>query len=244
MQEISTGQIAFIIIMTVLLLIVMPIIQSRTGKSMSELLFGAGRKKKNQEDDIRSKTKSAREPKQRNGAKSDLTVFVAQLLKFANKNGMRVVAPGTVEYKGETARLVAFLVAPSGVTGIYCLGFGGTITPGGKNSPWKQHMNGQDLTFRSPLEVCGEQEALVRAAMDEAGLKGNLDIVTVFTNPRVTLMSIPTSKIYTQKQFMEHLKNTGALKRGDMDVENTTRILAQLAKIKEKKGLKPKRRDK
>ena len=46
MEKISTEQIAFVIVMAVLLMFVLPIVQSRTGKSLSELLFGVGRKKK------------------------------------------------------------------------------------------------------------------------------------------------------------------------------------------------------
>ena len=227
MEKISTEQIAFVIVMAVLLMFVLPIVQSRTGKSLSELLFGVGRKKKQDGADGAPKKSAGREPRMNNGTRNDLTVFVSQLLKTANKNGMGVVAPGLVEYKGKTAQLVAFLVAPSGVTGIYCLE---------KDGPWKQHMNGQDTTFRNPLAVCKEQYELVRAAMDEAGVKADLDIVTVFTNSRVTLKAVPSARIYTQKQFMEHLKNTDSLKRGDVDVKEMTKVLARLAKIKEKKA--------
>ena len=194
------------------------------------------RKKKQDGADGAPKKSAGREPRMNNGTRNDLTVFVSQLLKTANKNGMGVVAPGLVEYKGKTAQLVAFLVAPSGVTGIYCLGFGGVVMPGEKDGPWKQHMNGQDTTFRNPLAVCKEQYELVRAAMDEAGVKADLDIVTVFTNSRVTLKAVPSARIYTQKQFMEHLKNTDSLKRGDVDVKEMTKVLARLAKIKEKKA--------
>jgi len=35
---------------------------------------------------------------------------------------------------------------------------------------------------------------------------------------------------------MEHLKNTDSLKRGDVDVKEMTKVLARLAKIKEKKA--------
>ena len=60
--------------------------------------------------------------------------------------------------------------------------------------------------------------------------------MTVFTNSRVTLKAVPSARIYTQKQFMEHLKNTDSLKRGDVDVKEMTKVLARLAKIKEKKA--------
>ena len=52
----------------------------------------------------------------------------------------------------------------------------------------------------------------------------------------MTLKATPSALIYTQKQFMEHLKNTDSLKRGDIDVKEMTGVLARLAKIKEKKA--------
>ena len=100
MEKISTEQIAFVIVMAVLLMFVLPIVQSRTGKSLSELLFGVGRKKKQDGADGAPKKSAGREPRMNNGTRNDLTVFVSQLLKTANKNGMGVVAPGLVEYKG------------------------------------------------------------------------------------------------------------------------------------------------
>ena len=64
----------------------------------------------------------------------------------------------------------------------------------------------------------------------------DLNIVTVFTNPRVNLLYGPSDSVFTQKQFMEYLKNTELLKTGDLDVADTTRILAKLAKIQEKRA--------
>ena len=237
MQDSSTGQIVLIAVIAALFLVVLPRIQSRTGKSMSELLLGINKKKEKQGEEGRTAEKSrGREPKQKNGTQGDLTIFVSQLLKFAGKNGMSVVAPGMGEYQGKTALLVALLVAPHGVTGIHCVGFGGTITPGEGSKPWNQHMNGKDLMFTNPRVFCQEQYDLVRAAMDEEGINGDLNIVTVFTNPRVNLLYGPSDSVFTQKQFMEYLKNTELLKTGDLDVADTTRILAKLAKIQEKRA--------
>jgi len=152
-----------------------------------------------------------------NGTKGELTAFVAQLLKYASKNGMHLVAPGTVKYQGKTARLTALLVAPGGITGIYCLGFGGTISPHSQSSPaepsrpWKQHINGQDLTFENPLKVCQEQYRIVQGALEEAGITADLKIVTVFTNARANLLSAP-SLVFTQKMFLSYLYDNKDLK--------------------------------
>lgn len=229
MSELPISQILLIVLLAVLLLIIMPIFQSRTGKSLSEVLFGVRPKKKQDE-----KHKApAREPRINNGTKGELTAFVAQLLRFAGKNGMRLVAPGTVEYKGEKARLTAFLVAPGGVVGIYCLGFGGTITKDDKPSPWRQHINGEDRTFENPEAVCQKQRQLVVKAMEEAGIQAPLTIVTVFTNARAALVS-PPEGVYTPKSLTAYLKENRELKSGGVDMEKTARELAVLAGIKKK----------
>lgn len=44
MQKISPGQIAFVLLMAVLLMFVLPMHQSKTGKSLSQILFGSFKK--------------------------------------------------------------------------------------------------------------------------------------------------------------------------------------------------------
>lgn len=240
MSELPVKQMLFIAVMAVLLMIIVPILQSRTGKSMTELLFGVRKKQKKEKEN----SAPVREPRINNGTKGELTAFVAQLLRFTQKNGMRLVAPGTIAYKGQTARVTAFIVAPSGIIGIYCLGFGGKITGVEEPAPWKQHMNGEDKTFENPLKVCREQQQLIRSAMDEAGIAGDLDIVTVFTNARASLYSIPSSRIYTQKNFMDHLSSTSSLRNGSLDVNKTAQDLAVLADVKGKRNSKAGKKNK
>ncbi len=235
----TTKQLLFVIIMAALLLLVIPIFESRTGKSFTELFFGI-RKKKPTSRDVSAAAK--KEPHINNGSKGELTAFVAQLIRFANKYKLRLVAPGTVEYQGKTARLTSILVAPGGMIGIYCLGFGGEINPGDKETdPWKQHMNGQDTTFENPVTVCQEQYKLVVSAMEAAGIQGSLKIVTVFTNPRATLHAYPAS-VYTQKRFMEELKANTALRSGSLDIEKTALALAELANVKKREQEAAKKR--
>lgn len=242
MSEISAKQIIFVVVMALLLLIIVPVLESRTGKSLREILFGFPRKKKNGAGSSGSSASApAREPRINNGTKGELTAFVAQLLRFTSKNGMRLVAPGTITYRGKTSRLTSLIVTPSGVIGIYCLGFGGTITPNDQSGAWKQHINGEDKTFENPLSVCKAQYDLVRGAMNDAGIWDHLEIVTVFTNARATLVSKPASSVYTQKEFMDFLKNTHSLTSGNNDIERTALTLAELAGIKNKKTEKKKK---
>lgn len=233
MSDISLNQIIMIAAIAVLLFVLLPLLEKRTGKNLTEMIFGVRRRgSRSAKQPEASKQKA--EPKISNGTKAELTSFVAQMMRFAARNKMHLVAPGTVEYEGKEARLTCLLVAPGGIIGVYCLGFGGDIKPAGSPYPWKQHINGKDLTFTNPIKACQEQYDLVTAAMKQAGVEGTLKVVTVFTNPKANLLSHPAS-VYTQQQFMEYLKENEALKNGTLDAEKTALALADLAKIQEKK---------
>lgn len=233
MMDSTLGQIVIGILLGVIAVVFIRKFQNRTGINVSELLFGS--KKKEETKGEKEKKKEFSGPKGKNGTKADLTVFISQLLRAAGKRGMRVVAPGTVQYKGEMARLTAFLISPSGVTGIYCLGFGGEIRTGGEGNPWCQYMNGEKRTFENPVLACRKQYELVRGAMDEAGLTAPLDIVAVFTNKAAVLPKEASGTVYSQERFIEHIKNTHAFQIGSTDLEQTTKVLAKLAGIKERK---------
>lgn len=233
MSEIPVSQLLFIVVMGVLLLLIVPVLEARTGKSLTELLFGFRRKSERTGKQPASQGK--KEPRINNGTKGELLAFISQLIRFAGKNGMQVVAPGMVTWKGKTTRLSALLVTPGGITGIYCLGFGGRITGAREPASWRQHINGEDKTFPNPLTACREQEELLRAAMADAGIHGDVDVVTVFTNPRATLCEVPSSRIYSQSDFMTYLRETSALRNGDLDVKETAQKLAVLADVKGKR---------
>lgn len=242
MADHSSQQFLFVGFLLFFLIILIPVLQKRTGKDITHMLFGIRSRKDPASQNVAAK--SAREPRVRNGTKSELTSFVAQLLRFTSKNGMRLVAPGTITHGGKTARLTALVVAPGGIVGVYCLGFGGTIAPANRKEPagkslaWRQHINGEDKSFDNPLKACQEQAELIRLAMDEAGIQAELNVVTVFTNPHATLESTP-SFVYSPKSFIQYLKENGELKTGSLDIHQAALKLAELAGIhSNKKGKK------
>ncbi len=227
-------QFLFIAILAFVMILLIPILQKRTGKDITRMLFGIRSLKEPEAEKI---TKAPRKPLVRNGTKNELTAFVAQLLRFTSKNGMRLVAPGTISHDGKTARLTALVVAPGGIIGVYCLGFGGTIAPGNRMEPagvsasWRQHINGEDKTFDNPIKACQEQKELIRSAMECAGITASLEIVTVFTNPQAVLESTPAF-VFHPKSFFQYLKEREDLKTGDLDIHQTALQLAGLAGIK------------
>ncbi len=240
MEEIGSNQFLFVAVLVFLMMIIIPIVQKRTGRDLSQILFGIkSRKSRDKEEAV----KVTGEPRVRNGTKNELTIFVASLLRFTSKNGMRLVAPGTVSHSGKTARLTALVVAPGGIVGVYCLGFGGTIAPGdrkapaGKTAPWRQHINGEDKTFDNPVKACEEQKELIKTAMEQAGIVAPLRVVTVFTNAQATLQSTPAF-VYSPKSFLKYLKEEPTLKSGSLDINETAQTLARLAGIKKEEPKK------
>lgn len=213
------------------------ILYSRYGKHRDKdwmgMIFGISSRKKTETEE-ETKKKPSR-PKEKNDTKTELTLFASELLKTASRNGMRVVMPGIVDYKGESSRLTAFLISPRGITGVYCLGFGGSIRAGEGEKPWKQFMNGEEKQIENPIVVCRQQQELVEAAMREAGIFAELEVVAVFTNSAVKLSMNPSALVYTKKDFLAHIKDTDALKRGSLDVEKATKDMAALADIEGRK---------
>lgn len=212
------------------------ILYSRYGKHRDKdwmgMIFGISSRKKTETE---KKTKPSK-PKEKNDTKTELTLFASEILKTASKNGMRVVMPGIVDHKGESSRLTAFLISPRGITGVYCLGFGGSIQAGEGEKPWKQLMNGEEKQIENPLVVCRQQQELVEAAMKEAGILADLEVVAVFTNSSVKLSMNPSARVYTKKDFLAHIRDTDALKRGSLDVEKVTKEMAALADIEGRKA--------
>jgi len=227
------GQILFVVIMALLLVFLLPMLQSRTGKTLGELFFGTGhgllRRKPAAE------RAPAKEPRINNGTKGELTAFVARLLRFANGHGMALVFPGAIRYKGQTASLTAILVTPARIIGVQCLGFGGSITPAGGSRPWKQHINGQDLTFDNPTALGQKMLHLLQDAASGSKLAAPADVVTVFTNARSSFPEGLPAKTYRQEDFFAWLKENETLKNGSLDVRAASLVLADLAGIKKKK---------
>ena len=172
------------VILALLLIFILPMFMRRYGLRWEDLLsmltsrFGK-RDHITEAKRMREKQKEKREPYQTNSRSGDLKALVSSLLMMARRYKTGLVYPGTVEYKGQVAGLLALVVTRQEVIGLNCFGYGGTITEERKNGSWHQHMNGVDQGFASPLEGNGRQRALVRAAMDAHGMEDiPLSVVT------------------------------------------------------------------
>lgn len=226
------GQIIFVVLLALLLVFVLPMLQSHTGKSLGELLFGS---RKGPLGGPAGPQTPRREPRIHNGTKGELTAFVARLLRFANGHGMALVFPGSVRCDGQTASLTAILVTPAKIIGLQCLGFAGVITPARGSNPWKQHINGQDRTFDNPVSQGQQQRRLLQTAAGQSKLAAPSDVVTVFTNAQASFPDGMPDKVFRLEEFFDALKKDAALQKGSLDVRAASLALAELAGIKKKK---------
>lgn len=229
----NTSQILTVCILAILLLLILPMYKSRTGRDFSEIIFG---RKKNP---LGAVTESKNEPHLNNGTAGDLKYFLTSLIKTAMRKKMKVVAPGCINYKGKTADVTAFLVHKSGVTGIACLGFNGTIRQAadGKGD-WIQHMNGKDIPFSNPLAEREKYMQIVKPAFEKAGIDVPLDFVTVFTTNGVNLENsiADLDNIFYRNRYTDYIsKNADALSDGTLDVDSTAKKIAELVGIEELK---------
>jgi len=234
----NDNQTFVILIMAVLFLFILPVYKMQTNKDFFSGLF----KKKDRTADPTPNAAPnlvTKKGKQKNGTRGDLTYYLSVLLRMAVVRKMQLVSPGTITRGSETANVAAFLVHSKGVTGIHCLGFNGTITPGKKpGDDWTQNMNGEVRTFPDPAVTRKRYYEIVRPAMLEAGIDVPLDFVSVFTTKgvRLNFSSSGHPDTYTGAAFTDHLKShSKELSDGPVDIVQTGAALAALAGIEELK---------
>lgn len=237
----NTSQIITVCVLAVLLLLILPMYRSRTGKDISEILIG---RKKNP---LGAVPESKNEPHLNNGTAGDLRYFLSSLIKTAMRKKMKVVAPGRISSKGKTADVTAFLVHKSGITGIVCLGYNGIIrqSPDGTGD-WTQHINGEDIPFKNPLSVRENYMQIIKPAFEKAGLDEPVDFVTVFTTNGVQLENsiADLDKVFYRNRFTDYIvKNADALNTGTLDVDAAAKTIAGLVGI-EKLKMQEKQRSK
>ena len=239
----TTTQILTVSVLAILLLLILPMYKSRTGRDFSETIVGKVKK-----NTLGADYGSKKEPHLNNGTAGDLRYFLSSLVRTAMRKKMKVVAPGRVVYKGKTAEVTAFLVHGSGITGIICLGYNGSIKmPADGKGNWVQHMNGEDIPFESPLAVRERYLEIVKPAFEKNGIEGPVDFVTVFTTNGVNLDSSIASaeNVFYRNRYTDYIvKNAAVLSEGSLDVDRTAEKIAKLVGIAELKKQENSRRKK
>ena len=195
------------------------VIAKRSGKNLTEILFGkraksgfvTGRKQE-------AKDSAAVPKKQTNSNRNDMLDLISKLATYARRNRFRLIVPGTLSCGGETAVLTALLITRSKVVGINCFGFGGRVIGKTGEEDWEQVMNGQQSTFPSPVKKNRKQEALVRRVLEETGYPDTeTEIIGVFTSPSVWASGLEGTNCYRKEDALKYLKSDSFLQDGGID---------------------------
>ena len=226
------------LILALLLIFIIPMIMRRYGLEPEDIirrLFGRLGKQDCASAASGKPGPKKREPWQSNSRSQDLKSLISTLLIFVRRNHLGLVYPGTVVWKGKTAGLLAIVVMKSEVVGLNCFGYGGTITQTDKG--WKQHMNGADLEIPDPISGNRKQYELVRAMMDDNGMKEiPLRVLAVFTSRTLTLKTRHPREVMDTEQLIRHLKESAASQEDTLDPDETARkINAHVERIAGKK---------
>ena len=168
----------------------------------------------------KSSGRSGKSVRETNSSKSDLVRLISKLATYARKNHFRLIVPGTVTVNGTTAALAAILITRCGVVGINCFGFGGSVSAGPGDDDWTQTMNGEKISFPSPVKKNRQQREIVQQALADAGWANTpVEIIGVFTSPTVRLSKGSRTNCYTKVNLFNYLYKDRFLKDGGIEPE-------------------------
>lgn len=227
----------FPLVMAVFLIFLVPVMASRQGMSYREyllsLFMGKNRNYDAAEEEKRIRNGERRKERRLfNGRPNEMMQLLSTLMIFARRNKLGLVYPGTVENGADIASIMCFVVTGSRVYGINCFGYAGVINEGGGKKEWKQHINYQDISIKSPVMMDKVQYTLVRDAMDKAGMKEiPLEIKGVFTS-RDAVLNNPDSgnEIMTVKDLLEQLRDAIKDEEKKFDPYTVARQMKSLVK--------------
>ena len=221
-------------LLAILLIFLIPMLMRRYGLTwgdITRMLFSRpGKRDYAEEMKKKNGQKNRQEPWQSNGRAQDIQSLISTLLILARRNHLGLVYPGTIEHGGKMANLATLVVTRREVIGINCFGFGGTITEGRgrEKGKWNQHMNGQDTDIPDPVLGNQNQFAIVRAAMDGAGMQEiPLRVAACFTSRTVAVETRHENEVFTTNGLVAHLRECAA-DPGSLDPEALSRRLSAL----------------
>jgi hypothetical protein len=238
----DSQMIALVAIMA-LVLIVLPILMGKlTGRSPLEILLGSRanksifvKKEKAEEAAAeenetnggkgnaagKTGTKGAKgknSGKEKNSSRQELMTAISGLLSYGRKNRFFCIVPGTLEHGDDVASLAVLMVTRNSVIGFNCFGYGGTIYGAIGNEEWKQVMNGEEISFESPVARNKKQREIVNAVLKECGYPEiRTEIYGVFTAAGVVMRDHRGTYCHTYDAMMETLKGNRFLEDKGVD---------------------------
>ena len=222
-----------------LVFIALPVfLGKKSGVSPMELLFGSRINntpfRKDAGEDTAENEEKKRETKgkriQTNGSKQDLLQLISSLVSFGRKNHFYTIAPGTVQWEGQTASLAVIFITRSAVIGINCFGYGGVIDCERGDMDWTQSINGEKRKLESPVKKNENQKAILKGALTECGYGGlPVYVYGVFTTKDVRLKGRSGDGFYTRDELLQALSATKLLRDDGVDMQKVGSALAEKA---------------
>ncbi len=187
---------------------------------------------------------TAKKPAERNGNDDDIAIFADRLMRFAKREKIRLIMPGIISCNGTVTQLSAILVGHGGILGVYCIGYGGTITiPSDVNAEnWQQEINGRTRNIRNPLRNCRKLNGEVEAAMAALAMPVHMRTVPVFTTPKVSLHPVPQN-VFTTDSFFYYLDNADWVGEGSLNMDAIADDLQAMVPMDELKAAEKARKE-
>lgn len=160
-------------------------------------------------------------------AKSGAGLRVAR--RFAGAHGYKFISPATLARNGAVAKLDGIVVGYFGVLGIKTLGYNGNIYGSASEEEWLQLGDNEERTyFPNPLLEAAADVRVIRDALFAAKMKQiPVEVVCVFTEPRVQLALPKKTGHYTLKTFKSLLQKDKYLADTGIDIEKVEGILRE-----------------
>lgn len=148
---------------------------------------------------------------------------VAAAKRFARAVDGTLIAPATLAQKGRTAELDAIVVGYFGVLGVRALGYNGTIYGRGDEDEWLQVTGSEErVRFENPGRQAASDVRVIRDALFAGGMKTvPVEVVAVFTDPKVELALSRKAEALTMKSFKAQLKREKYEKDAGVGIEKT-----------------------
>lgn len=154
---------------------------------------------------------------------------VSAVRRFARSNGFRVIAPANLAKNGRFANLDAVVVGYFGVLGVKAYGYNGEIYGNASDEKWLQMAaDGTRNYFLNPVAEAAKDVRVIRDALFGYKMKTvPVEVVCVFTNPKVQ-MAVPRSVPYlTQKTFKQLLDKEKYLQDTGLDIDVVEKALQE-----------------
>lgn len=142
-----------------------------------------------------------------NGTSKEIEELLVKLKSHAFKHGMKIIFPGSYQYKDTISPTTMILAGSFGLLLIHCYGFGGHVYTKGSPVRWVQDMNQSIKEIPNPEDSMEQEKRLMESALMDSPYE-NIPIyaASVFTRHNLILSVPKDCLVFNRSGFMEWLK--------------------------------------